>query len=255
MTPRELPATSPFSGDDGSADPVVTAVLDDVAAGRLPLVDALAQLRTARVLVPVVSGAAPADPASAHDSCSDGGSAVVGVRGPDGRTGLPVFSSTQAMARWSSEPRCVPSLLPAAAASAIAEGWDLMVIDPAGPATVVLGRPVVLAVASGAPWRPAVQGGAVIPALVAAIGLAVRDAASQLAASGHRAAGLMLGGVLPGRSSEVRVELQLPAALDADERASAVAAVSAALAAASPVAELVDSLEIGVTATAPETAG
>ena len=55
MTGRELPPSSPFAGDDGSADPALTATLTRYADGGAELADVVAALAPTRVLVPVLT--------------------------------------------------------------------------------------------------------------------------------------------------------------------------------------------------------
>src|SRR3712207_9524150 len=82
---------------------------------------------------------------------------------------MPVFTSVDAMRAWHPEARPVPSDAGRAALSAVGEGWEVLVVDPAGPVTAVLPRPAVWALAQGRPWRPAVRDGVVDDEVRAAV--------------------------------------------------------------------------------------
>ena len=108
-----------FTGDDGAADPAVTAALAAYASGEGEYVEALAALRASRLLVPVVAIAGEvgldAD-GLAHDKTSD--MATVLLTRPDGRRGMLAFTGTASLAAWNPEARLVPvSTLTAAQAA------------------------------------------------------------------------------------------------------------------------------------------
>lgn len=237
MPGRALPPTSPFAGDDGAADPVLAAALAALTAGVGSLADVVTALARARVLVPVVAmaeapppDAAPAaDPAFAEVRHAAAG--VVAVSAPDGRTALPVFSSVATLAAWRSDARPMPAEGPRAAAAALQEGWDLLVVDP-GEGAVVVPRPAVLALATGDTWRPAVVDGVVVAAVREAVVRAVAGAPHVLAAD-----------AVPGRHADVAVVLTLRPGLSRRELDAAVADVSRRM---SGLADAVDSLELRV---------
>ncbi len=205
MVGRELPPSSPFAGDDGAADPALAAALAAAGAGApTAVVDALA---AARVLVPVVAvaedaDASPGEPGGPFHEPRHASAGVVAVATPDGRTALPVFSSVAALAAWRPDARPVPAEGPRAAAAALQEGWDLLVVDPGGPA-VVLPRPAVVALATGTTWQPAVVGGAVRAQVHDAVVGALADLraiATVRAEPGRRAEVAVVLGVRPGLS-------------------------------------------------------
>lgn len=242
MAGRELPPTSAFAGDDGAADPALAAALATcVAGGADAVVDVVAALRGARVLVPVVAvedeavepvGPAQGEPFAERRNASAG---VVAVSAPDGRTALPVFSSVVAMAAWHPAARPMPAEGSRAAAAALAEGWDLLVVDPGCQTPVVVPRPAVHALATGGEWVPAVRAGVVRPDVAAAIARALTGVAhlrSATAAPGDRAEVAVVVGVAPGLGR---------AALDA-----VLADVGARLAADEGVTAAVDSIELRV---------
>jgi hypothetical protein len=229
---RELPPVSAFADDDGSADPVVATVLADHAAHRADLADVVAAIAGSRVLVPVLAHEAPQGVVDDPFAQREAETAVVGLQAPDGRTALPVFTSVTALAAWRADARPMPAEVPRAAASALAEGWPLMVVDPGGPVTVVLPRPAVQALAAGLAWYPAVRDGVVRAD--------VRDAIVQAVAA---VAAVHSVDVEPGRVAEVAVIVGLAHGLDRHALDAVVAQVNERLA-ADPMVAQVDSLEL-----------
>jgi hypothetical protein len=238
-SPKPLPQTSPFARDDGSADPALAAVLAEHAAGRASVADVLAALAGTRVLVAILPHGreqAPVDEASraAYDATKSQ-AAVIGIDAGDGRAAMPVFTSVAALTAWRGDARPVPTPAGQAAHGALAEGWQMLVLDPAGPVTVRLPRPAVIALAEGGQWRPAVRDGAIDDEVAAAI-------ASSLAGIDE----LEGCSVEPGERGEVAVELWIRAGLDRGGLEAVVASVNDALAADDTVAARVDSLELRV---------
>ncbi|WP_431836943.1 SseB family protein [Cellulomonas sp. Y8] len=160
MTGRELPPTSAFAGDDGSADPAVAAALTALGDGSGSLAAVVEALAGTRVLVPVLAELEAAETVEvgghAHTVDKEASAGIVALQAPDGRTALPVFSSVATMAAWRREARPVPTDVVRAALSVVSEGWELVVLDPGGPVTALLPRPAVWALAQQQPWRPAV---------------------------------------------------------------------------------------------------
>jgi hypothetical protein len=109
--------------DRGDADPRLVAALEsgDVAAVRTILLEV-------RVLVPVVAmGGSSADPDAGAQM------AVPRLVNADGRHALPVFTSYDTLRAWRQDGRPVPMPGAQAVAAAIAEGYDALVLDVAGP--------------------------------------------------------------------------------------------------------------------------
>jgi hypothetical protein len=272
VTGRELPPTSAFAGDDGSADPGVAAALAALGAGTGTVAAVVAALAGTRVLVPVLAELEAAGTVQvgghAHTVDKEASAGIVALQAPDGRTALPVFSSVAAMAAWRRDARPVPTEVVRAALSAVDEGWELLVLDPGGPVTVLVPRPAVWALARQLSWVPAVAGGgdgaAVADDVRAAVRAAVRGAvAAAGSASGapaparrpwfgrrRDAAPAGPGGVLldvdavPGARAEVAVVLTLVPGLDRTTLDAVLARVGAALAADETVAQRVDSVEV-----------
>ncbi|MBU4215864.1 MAG: SseB family protein [Actinobacteria bacterium] len=235
MSGRDLPASSPFSQDDGSADPALARVLAAYERGAVDVGAVVDALGRTRVLVPVLAHPTGERPAGDQVGCHDETAGVVAVAGPDGRTALPVFTSVQSLARWSAEARPVPATADRAAASALAEGWPVLVLDAGGPVRVVIGRPAVQALAAGETWRPAVSDGVVDDEVADAVRTAL-----------HGVLGVLDARPEPGDRAELAVRLQVMAGLDRARLERVVARADAALAAEPTVAARVDSVELRV---------
>ncbi|MDM7831989.1 SseB family protein [Cellulomonas edaphi] len=237
MAGRELPPTSPFAGDDGSADPALAAALRAYADGSGTVAAVVAALAGTRVLVPVLAELEAADvvvhDGHEHTVDKEASAGIVALQAPDGRTALPVFTSVDSLARWRTEARPVPSDVARAALSAVQEGWEVMVVDPGGPVTVLVPRPAVWALAQGQAWRPAVLGDEVDGDVRAAVAAALAPVPAVVAAD-----------AVPGTRAEVAVVVMLEAGLDRAGLDEVLARVNAALAADETVATRVDALEL-----------
>ncbi|MEV7973128.1 SseB family protein [Cellulomonas sp. NPDC089187] len=188
MTGRELPPTSAFAGDDGTADPALVRVLTAHAAGEADVAAVVTALAGTRVLVPVLAEAEATETVDvagrAHTVDRQASAGIVALQAPDGRTALPVFSSVQSMAAWRHDARPVPSEIARAALSAVEEGWELLVLDPGGPVTVLVPRPAVWALAQQVDWSPAVSGTGDERAVDPQVHAAVRAAISAVVVVG-----------------------------------------------------------------------
>jgi hypothetical protein len=242
---RELPPSSPFAGDDGSCDPGLGAALEAYDRGDGSLAQVVTALAGTRVLVPVIAELEASDAvevgAHRHAVDKEASTGIVALRAPDGRTALPVFSSIASMAAWRGDARPVPSDMARAALSAVTEQWELVVLDPGGPTTVLIPRPAVWALAQQEQWEPAVvrtrDGDAVDARVRSAIGRAVGAVVQVVAAD-----------AVPGRRAEVAVVLTLVPGLDRTGLDVVLARVNAAIAADATIAAYVDSLELRVRA-------
>jgi hypothetical protein len=159
---------STASDDDGSApEALVAAVIAFAEGSRGPeaVVDAL---RDVRVLVPLVARLGDEGEAEGVGGLRADKSqelSIVTVAGPDGRNVLPVFSCVDAMRRWDASARPVPVDARRAALAAVAEGTELLVLDPASEEEFALRRPALWALAEGAEWRASVDDPEVLAAL------------------------------------------------------------------------------------------
>ena len=221
-TGRTLP-TGDFAGDDGAADPRLTeALAADVADDQV----VMRAIASARLLVPIVAVQGN-EPAS--DQASD--MALVTLTGPDGKRALPVFSSIATLAAWDVTARPVPVQAGRAAVSAVAEGCDLMVLDPAGPVTYVVSRPALWALGAGRDWRPAHEDDEVL----AGVGRAVAAEPD-----------VVTFGAVPGQSAQLQVTLMVREGLAAEQVRAVAQRVAEALQASDVVRERVDGLELRV---------
>ena len=144
---------SAYVDDDGSADPALAAALRAYDEGSAVYPAVLAQLAGSRLLVPVVAMLGEVEIGAdglARDKTSD--MAAVLLTGDDGRLALLAFSDLTALAAWNPEARPVPVPAHLAAATAVQEGADALVVDVAGPHTFVVGDEDLERIATG--WRP-----------------------------------------------------------------------------------------------------
>jgi len=226
-----LLAPAQFQDDDGSPDPDLEQALQACSAGS-GTEAVVAALARARVLVPVVAVLGESGQSSLTGLRSDKSAdmALVTLTSPDGRRTLPVFSSTAALAAWDARARPVPVHARRAALSAVQDGCELLVVDPAG-AGVLVPRPAVWAVAQDEAWIPSPRH----PRVRAAVLEAVAHEPAVLAV--HQE---------PGARAELRVLLQVRAGLDRAGLDAVTSRITAALAASQVVADLVDSVELRV---------
>ena len=181
-----------YSDDDGAADPTLAAALMRVAAARDragPAIagrgstwdpdvisDVVEALRGGRLLVALVAVLDSTDPLGSE---KDSHLAAAMWSRPDGRVGLLAFSSVDAMRRWRSDARPLPTAAATVAQAALQDGADALVLDLAGPATVVIEGPALWAVAERRSLIPPHQD----PQVLANVAAAVSGA---LGAIGHR---------------------------------------------------------------------
>lgn len=151
-----------FAADDGST-PVAYAgalaafrALPEDAAERATAHTAVVDaVRTSRFLIPLVAEAGD-EGLNADGLRVDKTQelAVVHVEGPDGQTVLPIFSSVATMTAWRADARPVPADGLRAAASALLDSCDGVVIDATSDTEIVLRRPTLRAIAAQQPWTP-----------------------------------------------------------------------------------------------------
>ncbi len=154
-----------FEDDDGTADAGYLAAVADLAAGTGDEAAVVAALATARVFVPIVAQLAEEGEAVTRPqgnkphgdelhSDKQADMALVTLKAPDGRTAMPVFTSAASLQAWHKEARPVAVYAARAALSAVAEGAELLVLDPGSELTFVVRRPAVWALAQQQPWTP-----------------------------------------------------------------------------------------------------
>jgi hypothetical protein len=156
FTGRSVPDPG-FAGDDGAADRRLDEVLAEFAAGDATAYDVQRVLVDVRIVVPVVAevGESEVDDAGlVHDKSAD--MATVVLVGEDGRRGLLAFAGTERLAAWRPDARPVPVRASQAAAAALEEDADALLLDLGGPVPFVLEGALMRALAQGRPWvRPA----------------------------------------------------------------------------------------------------
>ncbi|GAA1935781.1 SseB family protein [Streptomyces sodiiphilus] len=175
-----------FAGDDGTADPELARALADWSQDPDTEPRLLELLARARLLVPVVAvlGEEETGPDGLRREKSSE-MAVLTLTVPGGRRALPVFTCTDALARWRPEARPVAVTAAQALQAAVQEGAGTLVVDLAGPVPYELSGPGVRAVAGGGP-----------PASRPEVAQALRDLLSAQPAV--RAARLVPGGTADG---------------------------------------------------------
>ncbi|WAZ20550.1 SseB family protein [Streptomyces cinnabarinus] len=168
MANKNIP-DSPFSDDDGSVDPALSAALAAWSEDRTAVAPVLAALRGARLLVPVVAvlGEVEEDENGLRrEKTSD--MAVPTLRAGD-RKALPAFTSIDSLARWDPAARPVAVALHQALEAAAHEKADTVVLDMSGPVTFELTGPALLALAEGRTSADPLADPAVVAAVRAAV--------------------------------------------------------------------------------------
>jgi hypothetical protein len=248
-----------FDADDGTADAGYLAALSSLAAGTGDEAAVVAALATARVFVPILAQLAEEGEAAAGPngdplhSDKQADMALVTLKAPDGRTAMPVFTSAASLTAWHPEARPVAVYAARAALSAVAEGAELLVLDPGSEVTFVVRRPAVWALAQQQPWTPSYADPDLAGALgEGAVGFpAVRRV--EIHPGGGVASATADGRRLPGGGAgpELRVVLYLEDGLDAAGVQSIVAGLNNAWARNEIFAERVDSIEVKLQRAAP----
>ncbi|MEY9990013.1 hypothetical protein ABIE67_002045 [Streptomyces sp. V4I8] len=205
---------SPFSDDDGSASPRLSAALAAWAEDRTAEGPVLAALKEARLLVPVVAvlGEVEEDENGLrHEKTSD--MAVPTLKAGD-RVALPAFTSTDSLARWDPAARPVAVPLHQALRAAAHEKADTIVLDMAGPVPFELTGRALLALAEGRTTTDPLADPAVREAVRAAV------AAESSVLSAHLGPGQADGTlalVLDGSAAPARAARAVAERLAADE--------------------------------------
>jgi hypothetical protein len=236
-----------FEDDDGTADNAYLAAVDALLSGEGDEAAVVASLAAARVFVPVVAQLAEeAEGVGGLHADKQADMALVTLKAPDGRLAMPVFSSSAALAAWHPEARPVAVYAPRAALSAVAEGAELLVVDPGSEVTFVVRRPAVWSLAQQQQWVPAYRDPELVRVLesAAAAWPSVRrlevlpgEGVAASTASGRRIPG---GGPGP----ELRVVLYLEDGLDAAGVQSLVAGLQNEWSRNVLFGERVDSIEV-----------
>ncbi|BCW82265.1 SseB family protein [Arthrobacter sp. NicSoilC5] len=236
-----------FEDDDGTADAGYLAAIAALRQGRGDEADVVASLATARVFIPIVAQLAE-EAETEHGLHADkqADMALVTLKAADGRTALPAFTSADALSAWHPEARPVAVYAARAALSAVAEGAELLVLDPGADVTFVVRRPGVWALAQQHGWTPSYSD----PELAAEMGTAAAGFAAvrgiELLPGRGVAAMAADGSVVPGGGAgpELQVVLYLEDGLDAAGVQELVAGLQSKWSQNVLFGERVDSLEI-----------
>jgi SseB protein N-terminal domain len=147
---REL-TSSGFDTDVGAADATLLAALDQ-PQDETELMAAVAQ---ARLLVPIVAAPGQVDAPGEPTVAKATDMAVVTLTLPDGQRGFPVFSSLAALRTWDPSARPSPVTSSRAAAAAVTERCEVMLLDLGSGHEYVLRPSMVWALAQQRDWLPA----------------------------------------------------------------------------------------------------
>ena len=144
-----------FENDDGTADAGYVAAVRALQAGTGDEAGVVAALATARVFIPIVAQLAEeAETADGLHADKQADMALVTLKAADGRTAMPAFTNAAALSAWHPEARPVAVYAARAALSAVAEGAELLVLDPGSDVTFVVRRPAMWALAQQHQWVP-----------------------------------------------------------------------------------------------------
>ncbi len=171
---------------------------------------------------------------------------LVTLTASEGRTAMPVFTSVQALTDWHPEARPVAAESERVMLAALAEGAELVVLDPGAEFTFVIRRPAVEALAQGASWMPSYQDQELAGALAeipqscpGVAGLQLSPGAGIMTET--RDGDRVLGG---GTGPELSIGVLLEPGVDEVGARLALAAVQAAVAEISLLRERADSVQI-----------
>lgn len=236
-----------FEDDDGTADAGYLAAVAALVNGSGDEAAVIAALATARVFVPIIAqlGEEAAGVGGlAADKHAD--MAMVTLKAADGRTAVPAFTSADALAAWHPEARPVAVYAARAALSAVAEGAELLVLDPGAEVTFVVRRPAVWALARQQDWIPSYADAALAAEMAAAT--AAFPPVRKLALLPGSGVGALTGtgARLPGGGAgpELQVLLHLEDGLDAPAVKELVSGLQQAWSRNVVFGERVDSIEI-----------
>lgn len=236
-----------FEDDDGRADAGYLAAVAALREGRGDEAGVVASLATARVFIPIVAQLAEeveTDHGLHGDKQAD--MALVTLKAADGRIALPAFTSAAALAAWHPEARPVAVYAARAALSAVAEGAELLVLDPGAEVTFVVRRPGVWALAQQHGWVPSYTDQELAGEMGRAASRFTAIRGIELLPGRGVACSAADGSIIPGGGAgpELQVVLYLADGLDAGAVQQLVAGLQAEWSRNVLFGERVDSLEI-----------
>jgi hypothetical protein len=229
--------SNPFSNDDGSANPALISALAEFRANpgdpRLVFV----AFAASRLLIPLLADLGESGE-GAHGQTVDKSAdlSIVTVQTPDGQTGLPVFSSVEAMSRWNRNARPVPTDAIRVALAAASEGNTRIVLDPGSETEFVFRRPAIKAMAMQQQWVPSFLNQEVGQAFAATI-----DEIEPSVLAIYLEAGDPLCRL---QGAELQISLKVIAGLNPDEVQTLVSRLAEAWSQSELIAESVDSMQL-----------
>jgi hypothetical protein len=226
------------SSDDGSAPERVIEAIRRLRAHEVGVADVVDALHDARLLLPLLATRGD-EGIGAHGQLVDKTQelALVTTAGPDGRSVLPAFTSTETMRQWNPAARPIPIGVPRIALAVATEGTPLVVVDPGSPTQFVLRRPSFRALATGDRWVPCFEDPAVLEAFLESSSGEPALVAMQLAPGDPDA---RLAG------AELLVQLSVRDGLEKSELDAMVARLGERWAADALIADRVDSIAVVV---------
>ena len=229
-----------WSDDDGSANPRLIELIHALHAGEARSDSVLDELRNSRVLIPLLANLGESG-VGAHGQTVDKSAdlSIVTVETPDSQSGLPVFSSVEAMQRWNPKARPVPTAAVKAALAAASEGNTRMILDPMAETEYVLRRPAIAALAQGLNWVSPEEDERVLGAFAVALDDLEPLAGWELAAGDPLC---LLA------SAELELTLKLPEGLDTEAIDDLLKEIAKRLSESYEIAEYVDSLRVKLAA-------
>lgn len=240
-----------FPDDDGASAPAIASALTAWRGGRATEAAVVAALPGIRVFVPIVAEVSRSE-ITEHGLVSDKEAemALVSLRSADGRKALPVFTAVAELSAWNREARPVAVDIRKAALSAVQDGSDLLVVNPASDPAFVVRRPAMWCVAKDTPWTPSYADLSVDDAVLrAALGMDNILSARTEPGSGinaRRSDGAVLDGGATG--PELVIVLQLRPGLTRDMVQDTIERYQQKLVTEPIMAENVDSLGLRLTA-------
>lgn len=227
---RELPAGG-FDGDTGTADPRLMRALTTGDEG-----DVMRALATARLLVPVTAvPGALGEGVDGHVSDKEADMAVALLEHPDGRKALPVFTSMEALAAFSTSMRPVPVEAPRAAQAAVSERADLIVLDCASEQAFEVRASMVWALAQQREWLPSHEDPF------------VESSVERVCSTHEEVTGHALSEGVPDGQGVLQVELSLVPGLTQEEVEQLVTSIAEELATDGELRARVDGLSFSIT--------
>lgn len=231
-----------FDGDDGLITAELAKVRQQLLRGEVNEAGFVNALSQQRLFVPVIASGT----GDAVEGDKQADISLVRLTAADGRSAMPVFTSVEALTTWHDQARPVAAETERVMLAALAEGAELVVLDPGADLTFVVRRPGVEALAQGRTWLPSYEDPALVeecaevPELCPGVSRLILQPAEGIVTS-TRGGQQILGG---GSGPELRVTVVVEEGTDEVGRRLAAAAVRAALEEIVDLRRRADSLQI-----------